>query len=140
MLLANKEYRRDQITQEQTLEIQFKYLDLVEEQNPVLKELRPQFLAALPPVAGGGAVPVGFLGFLAPKEWKPGVWISPLKTPLLAPLPFDGVDDEKVPLITQDAIDVIRQRHHLATPKGPPTGPPRPPTGAPRQPQPVPAN
>jgi hypothetical protein len=113
---GSKNYRRDSFTQEQTLEIEWKYLDLVDELDARLRYQRAQLALALVPMPGAGAAPVGFAGWLAPvihKDWKSRLFVPP---------PFDGVDDEGVPLISQETLNTVLQRHHLIAPKGPPPG------------------
>jgi hypothetical protein len=128
VLLADKDYRRDIYTQEQMLELQWRYLDLVDELNPALKAQRAQLPLAGVPVPGAGAFPVSFVAWLAPVIRSGG------NSHVFAPAPFAGTDNEKVPLITQQTVETVMLRRNSLAPK-PPAGaggsPQQQPGGAP---------
>jgi hypothetical protein len=103
LLLAHKEFRRDGNVQEDTYEVELKYLNLVREiagkdlqQVYVAQYYLGQALARLPVV-----VPFVYSSSQ----------IREADLPLLTP--FDGVDEEGVPLIPYDAKDRVRNRMNL---------------------------
>lgn len=100
LLLAHREFRRDGSVQEDTYEVELKYLGLVRE---ILgKELQQPFLAQYYLGQAMSRVP-------AILPYPPS--FSPLREgelPLVTP--FDGVDSEGVPLIQYDAKDRVRNR------------------------------
>ena len=139
VLLGNKEFRRDPFIQEQTYEIQLKYLDLYTEQNG--NALTPQsvglVLGAMPVPLGGGVCPAGLADWLAPRKFQPDKgksWQLDLDwgNPLLGG-PFDGTDSEGYPLIEEHTRMAVLRRLYPAlfasmptsqTPPGPsPSGP-----------------
>ena len=119
VLLKNKAFRRDSFTQEQSAEIQIRYLLLYNRQDGLDLKRRLAKAAALLPL-----VPK-----LAPETFRPPVVQGP----------FDRLDDEGEPLIEDRLMDLSLQRMGLPTSRlqlpaapqtlGPPEGigqPPQP--------------
>jgi hypothetical protein len=103
----NKDFRRDSFIQEQTFEIQHRYLRLVGSVNAVPLSREVVALAMRPAApALAGPTPVGLLGALA--------WVGPDKKATwqsaLVGGPFDGDDKEGVPLITPNVRRVVMER------------------------------
>jgi hypothetical protein len=112
LLIAHKEFRRDGNVQEDTYEVQLKYQGLVRE---ILgKDLQQVYLAQyyLGQALARSPVMVPYLNLSAQ--------IREAELPLASP--FDGVDDEGVPLLQDDAKDRVRNRLNLPSlePKEPP--------------------
>jgi hypothetical protein len=130
VLSFSKGYRRDEFNQEETYEIQLRYLDLVSELNrlPLQWQAIQPATGALLSAPGAGAVPVGFVGWLAPASRPGGTG------PLFAG-PFDGVDEEGLPLIPPHVRNQVHQRRN---PPGPPQGAPQGRPEGPGQPPPPP--
>lgn len=125
VLLKNKEFRRDSFNQELNAEIQLRYLILYNRQEG--RDLKRQLARA------AGLVPL--LPRVSPETFRPPIVEGP----------FDGVDDEGVPLIDDNAMTISMSRMGLPTrrtqPGGPPPGMMRPgmprpgPDGAPPPPR-----
>jgi hypothetical protein len=113
VLLQNKDFRGDLFIQEQTFEVQLRYIDLYTElSGNRFKALAAGFVLAPLPVAGGGACPVSFL------SWRNAVGLDRdadgqirvnTDTPLLGG-PFDGTDEEGIPLIDPISRRSVLQR------------------------------
>jgi hypothetical protein len=105
VLLSNKNFRSDSLIQEQTFEIQLRYVDLYSRlhgRNFKAQAVR-MLLMPLQNPPGGGACPLGLASWLPPlieKSWD---------NPLLGG-PFDGTDDEGQPLISEMARKQVLQR------------------------------
>jgi hypothetical protein len=94
VLLPNKEFRRDTFIQEQTFEVQLKYIDLYRElSGRAFKEQAARMvIMPLQNPAGAGLCPVGLTAWIPPlirKNWD---------NPLLGG-PFDVLDNEGQPLV-----------------------------------------
>jgi hypothetical protein len=105
VLLSNKNFRNDSLIQEQTFEIQLRYLDLYARLHGRSFKAQAARLLAMPfqNPPGGGACPVGLASWIAPvieKDWD---------NPLLGG-PFDGTDDEGQPLVGEQARRQVLQR------------------------------
>jgi hypothetical protein len=116
ILMEHKDFRRDSLIQEETCEIEMKYLDLV--QQLYGKRLK-EFMVLQDLLVQGTAHPPLALGWLRPttlaRDIQPAVVT-----------PFTAVDDEQVPLIPDDVRAQVRSRKVL--PGAPP--PPETPTPA----------
>jgi hypothetical protein len=127
VLLTNKAFRRDPFIQEQTFEIQLNYIDLYRRQGGVAFKAQSAGLVLMPMQVpfGGGACPTGLTSLLASHRIWPGgkSWEVDLDksrrvdldkdNPLLGG-PFDGTDDEGVPLIESHARDTVMRRKYPA--------------------------
>ncbi|HLJ94478.1 MAG TPA: hypothetical protein VKU02_14925 [Gemmataceae bacterium] len=111
LLLAHKEFRRDGNVQEDTYEVQLKYLGLVRE--IMGKELQQVYFAqyCLGQALAGVPAPIPYPAFSLARD---------MEIPLVGP--FDGADEEGVALIQDDARDRVRNRLSL-----PPLQSPQPP-------------
>jgi hypothetical protein len=105
VLMSNKNFRSDSLIQEQTFEIQLRFVDLYSRLNG--RNFKAQVARMLlmpsqnPP--GGGACPIGLASWVPPlidKNWD---------NPLLGG-PFDGTDEEGTPLIGEIARRQLYQR------------------------------
>jgi hypothetical protein len=117
ILMRNKEYRRDSFTQEQSAEIQIRYLILFNRQDGLDMKRRLVKAAGLLPL-----VPK-----VTPESFRPPIVEGP----------FDGTDDEGEPLVPDQIMDQSMQRMHLPTRRLPPMTRPedmRPPTAPGGQP------
>jgi hypothetical protein len=123
VLLRHKEFRRDPFIQEQTAEIEVKYLELRNRvEGRQLKDGvydKEKGKLKRPGLAQQAALP------LVPKV-SSGAFPFPIVEG-----PFDVVDPEGVPLVDQRQLEMARERLHLRpprqhTPAGPPGGTPRP--------------
>jgi hypothetical protein len=118
VLLTNEEFRRDNFIQEQTFEVQIKYVDLYSRlggSNFKAQAASMVFLPSQP--AGSGVCPTNFLGWLnhvvlvpdgKDKDGKDKVranWGNPLLGG-----PFDGYDNEGVALIDDRSRDTVLRR------------------------------
>ncbi len=105
VLLKNKDFRRDSLIQEQTCEIQMKYVDLYTELGGNGYKAQAARLALVPMLnpPGTGVCPAGFAAWLSPVIR--GDWNSPLLGG-----PFDISDDEGVPLVEETTRTRILQR------------------------------
>lgn len=123
VLLQNKDFRRDNFIQEQTYEIQLKYIDLYTELSGNQFKAQAARLVLLPMKVsmGDGVCPVGLASWIPPlieKSWE---------NPLLGG-PFDGNDDEGQPLVDPYTRRSVLQR---LFPGSVPQS--QPPAGAPTQ-------
>jgi hypothetical protein len=106
VLLANREYREDSLTQEATFEVQLRYFRVLarcfgaEYQDSVVSQQAREYqsrqvarLTLLPVTTGGGVAPAGL-----------ALWLSPvIKDTWNNPVfggPFDSTDEFGVPLVT----------------------------------------
>ncbi|HEY7427644.1 MAG TPA: hypothetical protein VH682_25660, partial [Gemmataceae bacterium] len=125
VLLTNKAFRRDPFIQEQTFEVQIKYVDLYSRLGGLTFKGQAASMVFLPSQpAGAGACPTQLLGWLnhmvlvaddkeendKDKDDKVKVranWGNPLLGG-----PFDGEDNEKVPqpLIGEHSRDTVLRR------------------------------
>jgi hypothetical protein len=122
LLLAHKEFRRDTNVQEDTYEAELKYLGLIRE--IMGKELQQVYLAQYCLGQALAQSPV-ILPYPQSRE---------VEVPLAGP--FDGVDEEGVPLIQDDAKDRVRNRLSLPPLVQPQTSePPKADTTEPATPQ-----
>lgn len=130
VLLSNKIFRRDSLIQEQTFEVQLRYIYLYAQLHGRIFKAQAARLLLMPflQLPCAGACPVGLANWVPPlieKNWD---------NPLLGG-PFDGNDDEGQPLIGEQARQQVLQRlfpalfqaQAQAQPEGPPSGsaPPR---------------
>jgi hypothetical protein len=105
VLLQNRDFRHDDWVQEQSAEIQLRYLGLYNEQNgkQMTRQAAQFFLSQLAP-RFGGAVPVGTL------QWAPLVLrAQDPDNPILGG-PFDMKDDQDVPLVPSATLESVYQR------------------------------
>jgi hypothetical protein len=111
ILLKNKDYRRDDLVQEDAYEIQFRYLRLFNDQSG--RQLKDRLARA-----------AAFVPLLVPMDAGdfPGSII---------PGPFDGADAEGVPLISAHIRDIVDQRLVSLGVKAPPKAAPQPSAGPP---------
>ncbi|HEY7329383.1 MAG TPA: hypothetical protein VH592_17210 [Gemmataceae bacterium] len=105
VLLSNKSYRTESLIQEQTFEIQLRYIDLYSRLNGRAFKAQAARLLAMPfqNPPGCGACPVGLASWIPPlieKDWN---------NPLLGG-PFDGNDSEGEPLVPEQARKQLLQR------------------------------
>jgi hypothetical protein len=105
VLLSNKVFRGDSLIQEQTFEIQLRFVDLYSRLNgrTFKAQAARMLLMPLQNPPGGGACPLGLASWVPPlieKDWN---------NPLLGG-PFDGTDDEGNPLISEQARRQVLQR------------------------------
>jgi hypothetical protein len=121
VLLPNKEFRRDSFVQEQTAEIQWRYLQLWNREHG--RRLQDVLVAVAAVVAGAEAsgAPVQEVAAL-------GARLLPASRPDLFPDPlivgpFDGTDREGVPLIDAQVRQMVLSRLNLAINRRP-TPPP----------------
>jgi hypothetical protein len=128
VLLTNKDYRRDSFIQEQTFEVQLKYMNLYARQggNAFKREAARMVFLPMQP-AGAGLCPTQLLDGLTrmvlvaddkDKDDKVKVranWDNPLLGG-----PFDGTDSEGVPLIEKPARDTVLRRMYPAAFAAPP--------------------
>jgi hypothetical protein len=119
ILLANKEFRQDVDVQEDTYIMQRKYLAVLRDKRlPTLRQLLlvQEFLSQ-----GAIAPPAGQLA------WLPIHVLPTMRVPLQGP--FDGTDEDGVPLIGQQAINSAINHYHLTRDPGvaPPPSPKLPP-------------
>jgi hypothetical protein len=137
VLLGNKDFRRDSFTQEQSCEMQLKYLEVCNQAHgPQLNAQTAALAGLMHPLPGGGVCPLPLavwvpLQLVHPEKHKDGTALVPNKdwsNPLLGG-PFDRQDDEGVPFITAMVRQQVAQR--LAPVKNRPgaTRPPVPPAG-----------
>jgi len=105
VLLPNKEFRRDSFIQEQTFEIQLKYIDLYRElSGRAFKEQAARMvLMSLQNPPGAGVCPLGL------SAWVPPLIDKTWDNPLLGG-PFDGVDDEGQPLVDKISREQVMRR------------------------------
>jgi hypothetical protein len=128
VLLTNKEFRRDSFIQEQTFELQLKYVNLYTELggNAFKAQVTGMVLVPLQNPPGAGVCPVGCA------FWVPGLMKDGWGNPLLGG-PFDGVDSEGQPLLDDYARMAVLRRLFPASFSGPeqqkmpPSGQPGPP-------------
>ncbi len=133
VLLSNKSYRSDSLIQEQTYEVQVRFIDLYSRLHG--RNFKAQAARMLlmpfqnPP--GGGACPLGLASWVPPlieKDWN---------NPLLGG-PFDGTDDEGEPLVPMQARRQLLERLYpamAALMAGRDSGPPSSPSAASQQPR-----
>ena len=131
VLLQNKEFRRDSFIQEQTYEIQLKYIDLYTELSGDQFKAQAARLVLLPMRAWteSGVCPVGLA------SWIPSLIEKKWENPLLGG-PFDGNDDEGQPLVDEFTRRSVLQRLYPGSvaPSQPPPGAPTKGAGNPAQP------
>jgi hypothetical protein len=113
ILLPNKDFRRDSYIQEQNYEIQLKYIDLYTELSGTPFKAQAARLVFLPMVnpQGAGICPASFAGWVAPMirtDWN---------NPLLGG-PFDGLDEEGVPIVEEVSRRQVLQRMYPDMYKG----------------------
>jgi hypothetical protein len=130
VLLQNKEFRRDTFIQEQTFEIQLKYIDLYTELSGNRFKAQAASLVSVPvPVPGAGTCPISLLNWrnaLALVRDSDGKVRINADNPLLGG-PFDGTDEEGVPIIEDMSRRAVLQRLYpgminSGPPQGAPTG------------------
>ncbi|HEY7424374.1 MAG TPA: hypothetical protein VH682_09120 [Gemmataceae bacterium] len=118
VLLTNTEFRRDNFIQEQTFEVQIKYVDLYSRLGGSNFKAQAASMAFLPSQpAGAGVCPTHLLGWLNQmvlvadgkdkdgKEKFRANWGNPLLGG-----PFDGYDDKGVALIEDHSRDTVLRR------------------------------
>jgi hypothetical protein len=130
-LPENKEFRRDSFIQEQTFELQLKYMNLYSELggNAFRGQAAQMVLVPLQNMFGTGACPLGVT------LWVPGLMKDGWGNPLLGG-PFDGMDSEGQPLVDEYARGtVLRRLYPAAFAPAPPAGPEGPPSPQPAAPQ-----
>jgi hypothetical protein len=105
VLLQDKEFRRDPYIQEQTFETQLKYIDLYTELsgNEFKDQARRLVLVPMSNPAVAGACPAAFAAWIAP------ILQTDRNNPLLGG-PFDGSDDEGVPILDENSRRQVLQR------------------------------
>jgi len=118
LLLAHKEFRRDDNVQEDTYEVELKYLGLVRE--IMGKDLQQVYLAqyCLSQALARSPTILPYPSFSSSYQSRE------VEVPLVGP--FDGLDEEGVPLLQYDAKDRVRNR--LSLPQLEPPQPPALPT------------
>ncbi len=132
VLLANKDYRRDPMIQEQSFITEMRYMSLLNDMHGKLLHRQAAGTLLLPvPVPGSGATPIAFTG------WLPGVVRESWHSPLFGG-PFDGTDNEGHPLIGYDVrVRVLSRRGQLgsggAKGQAPPASGSAPSSGGPPQ-------
>lgn len=144
VLLPNRDFRRDDWTQEQTAEIQLRYLGLYQEQyGKQMNRQAAQFLPAQLAPLFGGACPVGTLEWIASAVVRPegGKLVADRDNPILGG-PFDQLDDQDVPLVPRNTLESVYQRmnpnYMAARAAAAPAAPPTPaPEAVPGRPGPV---
>jgi hypothetical protein len=105
VLLSNKVFRGDMLIQEQTYQIQLRYLDLYSRLHGRAFKAQAAGMLLMPMQnpPGGGVCPLGLTTWLAPlieKDWN---------NPLVGQ-PFDGNDEEGQPLISEEARQSVLRR------------------------------
>ncbi len=105
VLMKNKAYRSDSLIQEQSFEIQMRFIDLYARLNGRTFKAQAARMLLMPfqNPPGGGACPLGLASWVPPlieKNWD---------NPLLGG-PFDGTDDEGEPLVSEQARKQLLQR------------------------------
>jgi hypothetical protein len=105
VLLSNKSFRSDTLMQEQTFEVQLRFVDLYSRLNgrTFKAQVACMLLMGLQNPPGGGACPLSLVSWIPPlieKNWD---------NPLLGG-PFDGTDDMGEPLISESARKQLLQR------------------------------
>lgn len=105
VLMSNKSFRSDSLIQEQTFEIQLRFVDLYSRMNGrnFKAQVARMLLMPLQNPPGGGACPIGLANWVPPlieKDWD---------NPLLGG-PFDGTDDEGEPLVSEQSRRQLLQR------------------------------
>src|SRR5579875_44460 len=105
VLLSNKVFRNDSLIQEQTFEVQLRFVDLYSRLNGRKFKAEAVRMLLMPwqNLPGGGACPLGLASWMPPlieKDWN---------NPLLGG-PFDGTDDEGEPLISEQSRRQVLQR------------------------------
>jgi hypothetical protein len=120
VLLPNtsKDFRRDSFIQEQTFEVQLKYIDLYTELSGNDFKAQAARLVSLPMVnpPGAGACPAAFASWIAP------MLRTDSNNPLLGG-PFDGTDEEGFPIIDEMSRRQVLQRMYPDMVRaGPPEG------------------
>jgi hypothetical protein len=105
VLMSNKTFRRDSLIQEQTFEVQLRFVDLYARLGgrTFKAQVVGMLLIPLQNPPGGGACPLGLA------SWIPPVIVKDWNNPLLGG-PFDGTDDEGEPLISDSARRQMLQR------------------------------
>jgi hypothetical protein len=123
VLKSNKTFRNDSLIQEQTFEVQLRFVDLYARLNGRNFKAQAARLLLMPfqNLSGGGACPLGLVSWVPPmieKNWD---------NPLLGG-PFDGTDDEGEPLVPDQARKQLLQRLFpaMAAAMGQDNAPPRP--------------
>jgi hypothetical protein len=116
VLLTNKVFRRDSLIQEQTFEIQLRYMMLYAQQGGIPFKAQSASLVVLPMQTsfGAGICPVGLGSWLAPRAFRsdkdqPQRVDLDKDNPLLGG-PFDITDEEGQPLIDQNARTQVLNR------------------------------
>jgi hypothetical protein len=131
VLMSNQDFRRDPIMQEQTLLIQLRYLNLLNDWHGKVmhRQAAASALLGLPRI-GAGVAPVGLAA------WLPAVIQRGWDSPLFGG-PFDGKDPDGWPLISEEVRTRVLLRHgERAQPTRKPTGPsPTPAPAGPVAPQ-----
>jgi hypothetical protein len=145
VLLTNKVFRRDLLIQEQTFEIQLRYLDLSARLGGRAFKAQAAGMLLMPVQTpfGAGVAPLGLATWLPPliaKDWdnpKAVLIAKGWDNPLLGG-PFDRFDEEGKPLIDEPARKQLLQRLFPALFASPPPDAAlrQPPEGAMRQPSP----
>jgi hypothetical protein len=105
VLLSNKSFRGDSLTQEQSFEYQLRYVDLYSRLGGATFKAQVAGMLLMPTheLPGGGVCPLGLA------SWVPTLIEKNWDNPLLGG-PFDGDDDEGQPLISDVARGAILQR------------------------------
>jgi hypothetical protein len=129
VLGSNKVFRGDSLMQEQTFEVQLRYVDLFSRLGGSTFKAQAAGMLLIPSLnpAGGGVCPIGLASWVPPlitKNWD---------NPLLGG-PFDGTDEEGEPFISPVTKEQVLQRFFPALVRNPnqasaaPGSPPVPPT------------
>jgi hypothetical protein len=127
VLLTNKVFRRDSLIQEYTYEIQLRYTDLYSRLHGDSFKVQSAGLLLVPVQTprGAGACPASLA------LWMPPLLQSGWDNPLFGG-PFDGNDEEGVPLVSEHARQTLLQRLFPATFKMQPAiSPPEQPSATP---------
>jgi hypothetical protein len=121
VLTSNKVFRSDSLVQEQTFEIQLRYVNLYSQLNGRTFKAQVTRMLLMPSLnpPGAGVCPVGLA------NWVPPLIVKDWNNPLLGG-PFDGYDDEGQPLIGDMARMQVLNRLFPALSRGQPEGGPPP--------------